>query len=146
MKKWNTLIQKVIRKYDEKMMRYGETGKMYRGRKEQYEERRKIKDSKKSSWYDRTMYDGVLFVDVTEKSEMKREVEKICRKNKMRVKVVEKMRGTIKGELQRSNPFKIEGCGRNNCVLCSLGNGIDCRTRGCVYEIKCTDCSRKYRG
>ena len=23
---------------------------------------------------------------------------------------------------------------------------IDCRTRGCVYEITCEECSRKYRG
>ena len=56
------------------------------------------------------------------------------------------MRSTVKGELQRSNPFKIERCGRNDCVLCRFWIDIDCRKRGCVYEIKCSDCSRKYRG
>ena len=125
---------------------YTQTNKMYKSRKEQYDERRAIKDTKKTNWYDKQRYDGVLFVDVTENSELKREVQRACKRNKMKVKVVEKMRGTVKEELQRSNPFKNRTCGRNNCVLCRLGIDIDCRTRGCVYQIKCKECSRKYRG
>ena len=75
-----------------------------------------------------------------------REVQKACKKNKMKVKVVEKMRSTVKGELQRSNPFKFTKCGRPDCVLCRLNMNIDCRTRGCVYQMQCRKCQRKYRG
>ena len=77
---------------------------------------------------------------------MMHEVQRVCKKNKMKVKVIEKMRNTVKTEIQRSNPFKTRNCGRNDCVLCKLGMNIECRTRGCVYEIECTDCTRKYRG
>ena len=140
------VIHKILRKWDEKLVKYRQTNKMYKSRKEQYDERRAIKDTKKTNWYDKQRYDGVLFVDVTENSELKREVQRACKRNKMKVKVVEKMRGTVKEELQRSNPFKNRTCGRNNCVLCRLGIDIDCRTRGCVYQIKCKECSRKYRG
>ena len=104
------VIQKILQKYDEKLNKFAETSKMYRSRKEQYDERRAIKDTKKSGWYDREKYDGVLFVDVTENSELMREIQKACKKNKMKVKVVEKMQSTVKSELQRSNPFKIDKC------------------------------------
>ena len=46
------------------------------------------------------------------------EVKKACKRNKLRIKVVEKMRKTIKKELQRSNPFKNKNCAREDCVLC----------------------------
>ena len=141
-----TIITKILKKHDETMTKFNETGKMYRSRKEQYDERRKIKDAKKTGWYDRKKYDGVLFVDVTEDNELKREVQRLCKKNKMNVKVVEKMRGTVKSELQRSNPFRKRRCGRKDCVVCDISDGVDCRTRGCVYEIRCNDCSRKYIG
>jgi hypothetical protein len=141
-----SVIKKILQKYDAKLQAYTNTNKMYRSRKDQYDERRKIKEAKKSGWYDKEKYDGVLFVDVTDKGEMKREIQKVCKKNKMKVKVVEKMRQTVKNELQRSNPFKFKGCGRNDCVLCQMDMGIDCRTRGCVYQMRCKECSRKYRG
>ena len=140
------VIQKILQKYDEKLHKYAESSKMYRSRKEQYDERRAIKDTKKSGWYNKEKYDGVLFVDVTDNSELMREVQKACKKNKMKVKVVEKMQSTVKSELQRSNPFKISKCGRTNCILCGLDMNIDCRTRGCVYQFKCRECARKYRG
>ena len=75
-----------------------------------------------------------------ENSNLMREVQKPCKKNKMKVKVVGKMRNTVKGELQRSNPFKFTKCGNADCVLCSLNMNIDCRTRGC------RKCQRKYQG
>jgi len=134
------VIQKIIRKYHEKLQEYAETKKMFRSRIDQYDERRTIKDNKKSGWYDTKKYDGVLFVDVTENSNLMREVQKACKKNKMKVKVVGKMRNTVKGELQRSNPFKFTKCGNADCVLCSLNMNIDCRTRGCWK------CQRKYQG
>lgn len=140
------VLQKILRKHDEKMQTYAETNKRYRSREEQYDERRKVKEAKKSGWYDKERYDGVLFVDVTEDGDMMREILRSCKRNKMKVKVIEKMRSTVKDELQRSNPFKIGKCGRESCVLCRMNTGVDCRTRGCVYQMRCKECSRKYRG
>ena len=30
--------------------------------------------------------------------------------------------------------------------MCKLKSGFDCRTRGCVYQLECIECERKYRG
>ena len=42
----------------------------------------------------------------------------------------------MKQMLQKSDPFPLTGCGRRMCVMCENGMGVDCRTRGCVYEIE----------
>ena len=85
--------------------------------------------------------------------ELKRRVEKACKRNGAKIKVVEKISSTVKKELQRSNPFGQEHCKRNDCVTCNLGLTINCRKRGPVYEISCNDCEealetpeKKYRG
>ena len=140
------VINRVMKKYDEKVEVYKITKRMYKSRKEQYDERRKEKDKKKSNWYDPEKYDGVMFVDVTENGELMNEVKKACKRNKIKVKVVERMRSTVKKEIQRSNPFQHKNCGRKECVLCSRNMNIDCRTRGCVYEIKCEECEVRYIG
>ena len=73
---------------------------------------------------------------------MLKEMKKACKRNKLKIKGVEKIDSTVKRELQRSNPFKVRKCGRENCVICKQGVKINCRTRGCVYEIKCEECER----
>ena len=55
--------------------------------------RRRSKAEKKRNWYDRTKFDGVMFVDMTPHSELKNRVQEVCRKNKVKMKVVEKMNG-----------------------------------------------------
>ncbi len=113
--------------------------------------RRKKTKRDKKKWYDEKRYDGVMFVDVTLNGEMKHRVQKAFRRNKVKVKVVEKIRRMVKKELQRSNPYEWEHCGRHDCVTCNLGIRINCRTRGAVYEIPCVDCGqtvveKMYRG
>ena len=58
----------------------------------------------------------------------------------MKIKVVEKISSTMKKELQRSNPFGHQHCGRNDCVTCYLDLPINCRKRGPVYEMYCVTC------
>lgn len=140
------VIHKILKNYDKKVENYALNQKMYRSRQEQYNERRKKKDLKKTNWYDQEKYDGVMFVDTTENGEYMNEIKKACKRNKLKIKVVEKMRKTIKKELQRSNPFRKENCSRKDCVLCEKNMDIDCRTRGCVYEIQCKECKKKYIG
>ena len=140
------VMKKVLDKYDEKLEELKETGRMYKSRKDQYNERRKKKDKKKTNWYDREKFDGVLYVDVTENSEMMKEMKKACKRNKLKIKVVEKMSSSVKQEIQRSNPFKIKKCGREDCHICEKDMNIDCRTRGCVYKIRCVECGKYYIG
>ena len=106
------------------------------------EERRRKKREKKRNWYDKEKYDGVMFVDVTVNGELKRRVQEACKRNKVKVKVVEKMKKTVKTTLQRSNPFGWRSCGRTDCPTCIRGIKINCRTRGCVYQIECLDCQQ----
>jgi hypothetical protein len=94
----------------------------------------------KRTWYDKNRYDGVMFVDTTPNGELKKRVEQVCRKNRVKIKVVEKITGTVKKELQRSNPFGHQHCKRNDCVTCNLNLSINCRKRGPVYEMYCMDC------
>ena len=82
-------------------------------------ERRRRKKTNKKNWYDRTKYDGVMFVDVTPNSEMKNRIQDACRKNKLKIKVVEKMNRTVKNALQRSNPYGWKHCGRHDCPTCN---------------------------
>ena len=96
--------------------------------------------SDKRRWYNEEMYDGVMFVDTTPNGELKRRVEKACRRNQMKIKIVEKINSTTKKELQRSNPFGHQHCGRNDCVTCYLELPINCRKRGPVYEMYCVTC------
>ena len=111
-------------------------------------ERRTAREKRR--WYDEDRYDGVLFVDTTPNGELRRRVETACKRNDMRIKVVEKIGSTMKKELQRSNPFGQQHCKRIDCVTCNLGLQINCRKRGQVYEIWCKDCEanveKKYKG
>ena len=60
------------------------------------------------------------------------------------------MNQTVKNNLQRSNPFGWEHCGRSDCPTCNRGIRINCRARGCAYWIDCEDCRqtvmKQYRG
>ena len=105
---------------------------------------------KNKNWYDRTKFDGVMFVDVTPDSELQHRIQDACKKNGVKVKVVEKINRTVKSELQRSNPFGWTHCGRGDCPTCNRGIQINCRTRGVMYDIDCLDCLetilKEYRG
>ena len=111
------VLSKVLDKNEERMKKFSEIGRMYRSRSEQYNEKRKAKEGRKNNWYDRTKYDGVMFVDVTENSVLLKEVRKAVKKNKLKIKVVEKMKSTLKSELQRSNPFGNVCCERLTCKI-----------------------------
>ena len=75
--------------------------------------------------------DTVMFVPSTQNEELKKEIQRCADKHKIKIKVQEKVDNSVRRELQRSNPFKAKECGRESCLVCERGSGIDCRTRGC---------------
>ncbi len=71
---------------------------------------------KKKRWHEET--GTVMFVQTTKDGELKKEIERCAEKNKVKLKVVEKVTHNIRRELQRSNPFKKENCGKESCMVC----------------------------
>ena len=106
-------------------------------------------DHKKSNdWYrgDNNEFDSVMFVEASPDSHYKSEVEKLVKKNKLKIKVIERAGQTVKQLLQRSDPFQARICGQKDCFVCENNLPINCRERGVVYELKCKLCQRKYDG
>ena len=102
----------------------------------------------KNNWFSKSgKYKSVMFVDATPNSELKNRVQKSANKNKVPIKVIEKVNNSIKRNIQKSNPFPILHCGREDCMMCKLKCKTSCRIRGIVYELVCTDCNKiLYRG
>ena len=101
----------------------------------------------KNKWFRKDdEVEAVMFVQATKDESLKKEVQQCADKNKLKLKVIEKVDNNLRKELQRSNPFKGETCGRATCKICELETGVNCRTRGCIYELRCKECERRYRG
>ena len=88
----------------------------------------------------------VMLVQPTDGSELKKRIQQLARKNGVKMKIVEKAGLTVKKVLQRSNPFGKKVCGRDDCGVCEWGKPGECKTRGCVYQLRCKQDGRKYRG
>ena len=138
-------ISKALNKHDQRIAQYQTGGTMFPAKSDK--DMTKKKKKKKMEWYtDKDKYESVMFVEETNGGILREEMQKIVRKNKLKIKIVEKAGMTVKRMIQRSNPFGVRNCERNDCKICELNNGVDCKTRGCVYEIKCKGDDRKYRG
>ena len=87
-----------------------------------------------------------MFIQPTKNSELKKMVQQVAKRNKIKVRVVEKAGLTVKKVLQRSDPYEKKKCERDDCMVCSHGRPGQCRIRGCGYELMCKDDRRKYRG
>ena len=56
---------------------------------------------------------------------------------------------SVKEELVKSDPFKCDRCSDENCPICVLDSGINCKTRDVVYQHKCSEfetCNGMYIG
>jgi hypothetical protein len=141
-----SVLRKALDKYDTRVQAHQEGRTMYgpevRGRE------KKKRGARNHDWYKEDKYESVMFVEATPKSVLKDKVERLVTKHKLKIKVVERVGTTVQRILQRSNPFPRRHCQRDNCEVCRRGCGIDCRLRGCVYEIVCKEegCGRRYRG
>ena len=126
------ILTRALRKYDTRLTTFTETGSMFPEGKRQAK--------KTLDWYKYGgKYDSVLFVEATPTSELKRETERLVRKHKLKILVVERTGSTTRDLLQKSDPFRHYGCGRANCVTCADDSKFDCRSRGIVYQFKCKE-------
>ena len=139
------VVKEALKKYDGKKAerRQGEVT-IEDDRNAQTKKRERVKGHR---WYMKEgRYESIMYVQPTEGARLQREVQRLAKKHNIRMKVVEKVGPSIKGMLQRSNPFSKRICGRDKCILCQNGSNVDCRERGCVYSMMCKVCKRKYRG
>ena len=60
-----------------------------------------------------------MFVEATPQSQLKKEVEKVVRRHKVKIRVVERVGTTVKRVFQKSVPFQRRECGRDSCVICT---------------------------
>ena len=73
---------------------------------------------------------SILFVQPTVGSKLKQEVQRIARRNDVKVKVIEKAGLTMKKALQRSDPYTKSKCERMDCAVCKFGKAGECRNVG----------------
>ncbi|KAL9956524.1 hypothetical protein ACROYT_G038010 [Oculina patagonica] len=64
----------------------------------------------------------------------------------LQCKVVKKTGTTLKEVLQKSDPFKLQRCGREDCLVCKQAGKGPCNAHGVTYEIECQGCKDKYVG
>ncbi len=117
------------------------TRPMYRPSGWKREERVKSKRDKKVNWYKKGGFESVIFVPATPKSALQKDFQRVLRGSGTKIRVVERAGNSLKSYLQRSNPFRLEKCGRDNCFLCSTNGNGNCTATNVTYEIKCKACA-----
>ena len=149
------IISKALKVQDRNISKYDREGVRYIPSRNSYNERRKNRKEKRKNWFSKDgKHETVMFVEATENSELKYKVQAAAKRNKIKVKVLEKSGISMKSILQKSDPFDKIDCQRRECVMCNSTDVItevDCRSRGCVYEMVCSLCkdklkNEKYRG
>ena len=104
------------------------------------------KSGKRDDLYKRGGDEAVIFVPATPASQLQKKYQSEIRNQGYKIKVVEKTGTTLKKVLQKSNPFKQQRCGRENCLVCKqAGRGV-CNAHGVTYEIQCQGSENKCVG
>ena len=58
----------------------------------------------------------------------------------VRIGVTEVPGTNLKRRLQKSDPFREERFGKEDCLVCAEGDGGRCRVNGVFYKITCKGC------
>ena len=120
---------------------------MYRPREWKREEREEEKKRKQREWYTKGGYDSVIFIPVTPNSELKNKMQNEVKRQGFKIKIVEQAGTSLKRLLQRSDPLRHTSCDREDCLVCTGGDGKNaCDTNNVTYEIKCEKCGDIYVG
>ena len=123
---------------------------LYRRKHWKQKERIKEKRQCKEEWFKSKKddeYMSVLFVQPTEKSELKKMYEEIVQKSNCKVRIIERAGVSVKKKLQKSYPFLKEKCDETCFVCMSEGKG-NCKRSNVTYQIACTrpGCKHVYEG
>ena len=121
---------------------------LYRPREWHEHKRNLEKESKKSSWSKNGKMPGEVArapliicpqAGNSLTSRMKDICQKFAKEHNIHVKVVTRGGSKMTRDL-RSNPLRVGGCGRGDCMVCSQGGKGDCSRSGAGYRISCLEC------
>ena len=120
---------------------------LYRSKNWNMSAREKTKRDKRNTWFKgkRNYYKTTMFIDATPNSMLAKSFQKKLDTAKIPIKVVENAGTSIRTLLSKSNPFRRNPCSDNRCAVCCRAESTDCKTRDCVYELKCA-CGDTYIG
>ena len=119
------VIKKAIDKYEEKENNREEGNRRFIPSIETRKNRIKNKKKKRTNWSKREgKHETVMFVEMTENSELKKKVEIAAKRNKIKIKIQERPGTKLKRILQRSDPFSEKKCNRKDCVVCTKELGL----------------------
>ena len=121
---------------------------LYRSREWNRVQRAKARRAKKNEWFKRGKAgnESVIFVPATPGSELKKRYMRVIAEAGVRIGVTEVPGTNLKRRLQKSDPFREERCGKDDCLVCAEGDGGRCRVNGVTYKITCKGCGYTYVG
>ena len=134
------VVNAALKAYDE-IQRKAKNGErpLYRPYDWNREERDKAKKNKVNDWYGRGGYQSVIFVPSTPGSVLQQRYQSEVDRQGLRIRVVEKAGRSIKSMIQRSDPFQIEKCDRQSCMVCQTSGKGSCDKEGVTYSIHCVE-------
>ena len=136
----------------EKMVAVQESGGRPVNRPRIWEKDARKRKKKKNSitWHKNGGFDVPLFVPCTPDGELAKKIKEIEKKSSgnrtVRFKVVETAGVSLKSQLQPSDPWAGEQCGRQECFPCREEKGGDCTRNSVTYQIVCKTCEAHYKG
>ena len=78
-----------------------------------------LKMNRNESWYLKDKKsETVMYVNATPNERLKKKIEQLAKKRRIKVKVVERRGNTVKKLIQKSDPFSKVKCGENDCIIC----------------------------
>ena len=143
--KFRLEIMKSMKSGYEKIVDADKSGEkpLYRSRMWRRTERYKEKAEKKRGWFLRAGFSSVVFVPYTPGDELAKRLrstmERIMGGKRGGMKVVSQVGRSVCSMLQKADPWKREGCGRE-CMVCDGGKG-DCSKESVRYRILCKECN-----
>ena len=142
------IIQTALKRYEKLKTENNTNGKFFDNLvKNRSEKKKNNVNFKKSRLGKNGKYQSVLYITPTPESELQKRIQNSANKYKIPIKVIERVNESVKKNIQKSNPFNLNNCGRFDCMMCRLGSKTSCRVRGIVYELRCVPCSIiVYRG
>ena len=85
----------------------------------------------------------VIFSPYTPGSVLQQKYQSEVDRQGIRIRVVEKAGRSIKSMIQRSDPFWIEKCDRQPCMVCQTSEKGSCDKKGVTYSIRCAECTER---
>jgi len=117
---------------------------MYRNKMWKKKERKQTKQTRMSQWHKQGGFSSVMFVPHTPESRLAKTLRSTMKRimggKDGGIKVVEQVGRSVASMLQRADPWKTTGCGRDDCLVCESGEG-DCEKESVRYEVFCIDCN-----